>query len=738
MNILFSFLIIIGIAVSEGLSVVYYVSPTEPQSSCSGNSSCPPGQLCRTMDYLVENSNKFFSPDHINVTLIFMCGVHNYTKDLTVQNLHSFVMKGAAESKENVIIDHQFGAQLGKPNCTIIQLFNISFVNITTLTMKCPSINLKGSLITVKSSNLYGYTGTKESLSFINITGRGSQALLDNCTFKENCFVVSNFSDGVIVSNSTFQSYRHRVNSIIAAYSSVVTIAGNVNFTDSVTGIYPTYSSGTAVFLRTTHPELKSSLNITTGATVYFVNLTSNNHGGAVYGENGVINIGVKAKVVFMQNVGAYHGGAVTLQNGTIFVGVESNVVFAYNLVYVYGGGAIWLENGALNIDTDASLRFSHNSVDQSGGAVYLSNSTIHVETDTVHFYNNSGESGGAMCLVYGSMYINSKGTVTFTMNTAKYQGGAIYIESGAPSPIIVDNSAKLLLFNNSAYQGGALYVIPLTFTIQVGYQSSVQFINNTASDVGGAVYSEIQTAAPCLFMVTDYSAELSFIRNYANRNIGHHMYGTSVRDYKCNERLNTKWTNKQGKPYCWNPNDNAHEHINISFHPGLNETLSPVSSTPWRVCLCDSTGKPQCANFSQIFTTISVYRGETFTLSACVVGYDFGTTVGIVHAGFLYSNQSSQLEKSQYNQPVSNSERCSTLNYTVHSKHDDELLLLQTSLLTLSTYETARFKNSIGSEVNDYISHNPFGCVDKHILKTPVFINVTLLPGCPPGLAKR
>ena len=164
-----------------------------------------------------------------------MCGVHNYTKGLVVQNLHSFVMKGAAESIEKVIIDHQFDMQVGKPNCTLIQFFNITFVNITTLTMRCPAIYLEESHITAKSSNLYGYPGTNEILSFISITGRGSQGLLDNCTFKENCFVRSNLSDGIIVSNSTFQSYRHQVESIILAFSSVVTLTGNVNFTDSST-----------------------------------------------------------------------------------------------------------------------------------------------------------------------------------------------------------------------------------------------------------------------------------------------------------------------------------------------------------------------------------------------------------------------------------------------------------------------------------------------------------------------
>ena len=211
-HFVFSSILIAGliyVSAETNKSVVYYVSPTEPLSSCPGNSSCPPGQCCYTMDYLAEHSSEFFSPNHINVTLIFMCGIHNYTKDLTVQNLHSFVMKGAVESKANVIINHHFLIQPGQPSCTTIQFFNISFVKIKNLTLRCPSINLIESLITVKSSNLYGYPGIVEGLlSFINITGRGSQALLDNCTFKENCFIVSNFSDGITVRNSIFQSYK--------------------------------------------------------------------------------------------------------------------------------------------------------------------------------------------------------------------------------------------------------------------------------------------------------------------------------------------------------------------------------------------------------------------------------------------------------------------------------------------------------------------------------------------------
>ena len=113
---------------------------------------------------------------------------------------------------------------------------------------------------------------------------------------------------------------------------------------------------------------------------------------------------------------------------------------------------------------------------------------------------------------------------------------------------------------------------------------------------------------------------------------------------------------------HCFGP---GNEHNSISFDPGFNETLSPVSSAPQRVCLCNSDGKPQCANISYIFTDTSVYRGGTITLPACIVGYDFGTTVG---TRSLYSDFLSKQDKSQQ---VIDSEKCAPLNYTVYSKRD-------------------------------------------------------------------
>ena len=709
-------LLIIGLnKVSEG-SVVYYVLPTEPLSSCpiATNISCPPNQVCHTMDYLAEHRSHFFSRDYYHITLIFMCGVHNYTQDLSVQNHYSFVMKGETGAKKNTIISMLPQVNSVHALCTQVYFANISFVEISSLTLHCPSIVVKGGFLTIRNSNLYGHKSTSKLFSTITVTTRDSEALLDDCTFKQNCFVVSNMSNGITVHNCIFQSYWHETGSVLAAYSSVVTLTGFVNITDTATGIYyGNYSSGAAIFLRTTDTEFQSVLEITNGATVYITNSSCSVDGGAVYVENGAINIGARTTVVFMHNRASSFGGAVCLNSSAININ-NSKVLFAYNVGHGYGGGVIGLKNGKLNINTgagvifshntasseggailvlngtlnfsmDASVTFSHNAAIYSyGGAIYLYNTTIHVGTKIL-FYNNTAVTGGAIHFYYGELNIYFPAVVQFIKNTAQLQGGAIFIETGDQSSIVIGKFSKLVLANNSAYQGGAIYVIPSSFAIEVRSESSTEFVHNIATDVGGAVYSEVESASPCMFLVTDYSAKIAFTENTANGSIGQHIYGSSIRQAEC-DSSHLRLTNKKAKPYT-NCDNSAYGHVNFTIYPDLKETMSPVSSAPWRVCLCDSLGRPQCANLSQIFTSVNVYPGETFSLSVIIVGYDFGTIVGSVHSEFLYSNQSSQLEQSRYNQLVNSSEICTSLNYTIYTNRDVELLQLQTSISPSSIY---------------------------------------------------
>lgn len=71
-------------------------------------------------------------------------------------------------------------------------------------------------------------------------------------------------------------------------------------------------------------------------------------------------------------------------------------------------------------------------------------------------------------------------------------------------------------------------------------------------------------------------------------------------------------------------------------YDPDISSSLSPVSSDPTRVCLCDDSGQPQCAALDKVyFSSIAVHPGEMFTLPTVVVGADLGTTIGTVHAIF-------------------------------------------------------------------------------------------------------
>ena len=76
-----------------------------------------------------------------------------------------------------------------------------------------------------------------------------------------------------------------------------------------------------------------------------------------------------------------------------------------------------------------------------------------------------------------------------------------------------------------------------------------------------------------------------------------------------------------------------------------------------------------------------------------------------------------------------------------VYSKHDYELLLLQTSSLPVSAvisnesneHDIFNYEHKIQGEISQYVSHNQSGCIMPNLLTAPIFINITLLPGCPP-----
>ena len=184
---------------------------------------------------------------------------------------------------------------------------------------------------------------------------------------------------------------------------------------------------------------------------------------------------------------------------------------------------------------------------------------------------------------------------------------------------------------SNTASLGGALSLIESI--IYMEENCSVNFINNHAEDVGGAIF--IDSNDDCFYVVTwnNYytrSCRIHFNNNTA-RNGGDHIYGTSFMG-KCQSK-SVVMTVRYATEADWN-NFFTFEHPHFS-----NDSMTPlsvVSSTPSRVCLCNNQGQPMCADIDGIFVVAESYPGEVITIPAVLVGGDFGTTIGSVHSYFI------------------------------------------------------------------------------------------------------
>ena len=102
-----------------------------------------------------------------------------------------------------------------------------------------------------------------------------------------------------------------------------------------------------------------------------------------------------------------------------------------------------------------------------------------------------------------------------------------------------------------------------------------------------------------------------------------------------------------------------------------MSESLSTISSAPSRVCICNETGYPNCLIVVDPKQRI-VYPGETITIPAVVVGQDFGTVSGSVHAQItkpanLQVPSSVAIQHSQ----------CSGLNYTIFLQSEETQVVL-------------------------------------------------------------
>ena len=246
---------------------------------------------------------------------------------------------------------------------------------------------------------------------------------------------------------------------------------------------------------------------------------TATNGGAFFIDKNGMLTTtsgeaGSDAGTLFEGNSATTNGGAVYVQNGTVDLGsgtrLQGNQAVKGGAIYALGG-----KDASAKL-TFADAVFGKNS-GTYGGAVYSSASvggTVNVAASDVVFEGNTATSGGAV-------YLGGSGTSDIAFTDAVFKenqantgnGGAIYSGiSGSSNLAIADSSfegnsagyggavfnngqlatsGNVVFSGNRATYGGAVYnYFTSTTDGSLAFNGGARFTGNTASGLGGAIYN--------------------------------------------------------------------------------------------------------------------------------------------------------------------------------------------------------------------------------------------------------
>ena len=284
------------------------------------------------------------------------------------------------------------------------------------------------------------------------------------------------------------------------------------------------------------------------------------------------------------------------------------------------------------------------------------------------------------------------KSTVEFSnCNFTSNRGTALYVQD---SNILFEGN--ITFFNNTGYDGGAMVISGQSYVDHAeNYQlnTTVNFTGNHAYHTGGAIL--ITTGKDVGFpecFLKSCNLHLNFHNNTAVQG-GDDIYGGYL-DQATNCNKNQSCT-KSSDLTCFGEEAFSCIKMVHMISNFTNQSLSSITSDPTRVCLCNTSGVPDCLNV--LSGGIAVYPGQTFPLSAVVVGQTFGRTTGSIcpqildsnntfnSIAFMYSNSSVCQIVSQHS--------CQQLNLKVSSNRKKEVLVLTTSQITVrqqSDYPTS------------------------------------------------
>ena len=279
--------------------------------------------------------------------------------------------------------------------------------------------------------------------------------------------------------------------------------------------------------------------------------------------------------------------------------------------------------------------------------------------------------------------------------------------------------SGTVLFSGNRGYKGGALAIH--STTLYVDRDAKITFSYNNATTFGGAIYVDSSTTPlrpdeeianfHCFYQILHPLESSTFLFTFANNSApmgGDDIYGASLK------------SNCQVSKFS--RSSRLLDHFSTT-----TSTLSSVSGTPSRVCVCGDDGQPQCTNTSKIFMSYTAYPGETITIPIVIVGGDFGTTMGNVYMGYFDSKHVQQL----YITNVTDIRQCTNISVTLDREVEQDIVVY----LSAFPHYSEKYLHSVyvknKSIMQDIEKYDNKQLTSFDLRTTPVFINVSFFP-CP------
>ena len=333
-------------------------------------------------------------------------------------------------------------------------------------------------------------------------------------TFRKNV-ATSNYGGGIYSAGGSIVLVDSRMEENKAAGGGAVLLAGGgtASVTDT-TFAANTATNGGAFFIDKNGMLTTTSGEAGSDAGTLFEGNSATTNGGAVYVQNGAVDLGsgtrlqgnqaVKggaiyalggkdasakltfADAVFGKNSGTY-GGAVYSSasvGGTVNV-AASDVVFEGNTAT--SGGAVYLGGSGTSDIAFTDAVFKENQANTgNGGAIYsgISGSSNLAIADS-SFEGNSAGYGGA---VFNNGQLATSGNVVFSGNRATY-GGAVYnYFTSTTDGSLVFNGGARFTGNTASGLGGAIYNTR-SITLNPGARQEIVFSGNTDSTGSNAIF---------------------------------------------------------------------------------------------------------------------------------------------------------------------------------------------------------------------------------------------------------